>query len=136
MTTVFVDTAAWLALLNSRDVYHETANQVMSTLRQQKVQLMTTEFVLLEVADALAAPAFRQQTIQFINSLKDIPFLTIVPINKGLYDSAWELYSNRFDKEWGLTDCSSFVMMEQEEIVTAFTTDHHFVQAGFQKLLK
>lgn len=136
MTAVFVDTAAWLALLNSRDAYDEAANQVMAKLQQEKGHLLTTEFVLLEVADALAAPAFRQQTIQFINSLKETSFLTIVPLNKGLHDAAWELYSTRLDKEWGLTDCTSFVVMEQEEIATAFTTDHHFVQAGFQKLLK
>ncbi len=56
---VFVDTAAWIALLNSRDTYHLPAGEVMAGLRQQKVPLVTTEFVLLEVADALSLPSFR-----------------------------------------------------------------------------
>ncbi|GIK56853.1 MAG: type II toxin-antitoxin system VapC family toxin [Chloroflexi bacterium] len=136
MSDVFVDTAAWLALLNSRDKYHKDANQMMAKLRQQKQKLITTDFVLLEVADALAAPDFRAQTIRFINSLRQTPFLTIVPVSKSLYEEAWQFYSKRPDKAWGLTDCSSFVIMQQEHITVAFTADHYFVQAGYQKLLE
>lgn len=55
MPTVFVDTAAWIALLNTSDVYHARASKVMADLRRQQTQLVTTEFILLEVADALSA---------------------------------------------------------------------------------
>ena len=72
MPKVFVDTAAWIALLNSSDGLHAPAQQVMHDLRQQNAQLVTTEFVLIEVADALSAPAVRARTVAFINGLRHL----------------------------------------------------------------
>lgn len=134
---VFVDTAAWIALLNSRDTYHLPARQIMERLRQQKAALTTTEFVLLEVADALSNPPIRSQTITFVDSLQQLqaPALKIVSISRSLWLEGWSLYKQRTDKEWGLTDCTSFVVMMQEQITQAFTSDHHFEQAGFINLL-
>ena len=135
MDKVFVDTAAWIALLNTSDALHQPAKQVMNQLQQQKAFLVTTEFVLLEVADALSAPAIRTKTIAFINGLRQLNILQIIPISQALFANGWQLYSQRHDKEWGLTDCISFVVMTQEQITIAFTSDHHFQQAGFIKLL-
>ena len=81
MTKFFVDTAAWIALLNSRDQLHTLAKQVMQ-LYQQKATLVTTDFVLLEVADALSNPPIRTQTIDFVDSLLQLPpspALQIIP---------------------------------------------------------
>jgi len=47
-----------------------------------------------------------------------------------------ELYAERPDKGWSLTDCISFVVMRQQGITQALTGDHHFEQAGFTALLK
>ncbi len=135
MDKVFVDTAAWIALLNTSDALHPPALQVMNQLRQQKAFLVTTEFVLLEVADALSTPTIRMKTVTFINSLRQLNILQIIPISQALFANGWQLYSQRHDKEWGLTDCISFVVMTQEQIAIAFTSDHHFQQAGFIKLL-
>lgn len=135
---VFVDTAAWIALLNSRDAYHSSVRQVMDRLRQQKASLITTEFVLLEVADALSNPPVRSQTVNFVDSLlqlPQVPALQIIPINRSLWLEGWALYKQRADKEWGLTDCTSFVVMTQEQVTQAFTSDRHFEQAGFVNLL-
>jgi uncharacterized protein len=135
---VFVDTAAWIAVLNSRDNYHLPARQVMDQLRQQKAVLVTTEFVLLEVADALSNPSIRVQTVNFMDSLLQLPQLPaiqIIPINRSLWLEGWALYKQRMDKEWGLTDCTSFVVMMQEQITQVFTSDRHFEQAGFVNLL-
>ncbi|MBA3921438.1 MAG: type II toxin-antitoxin system VapC family toxin [Nostocaceae cyanobacterium] len=135
MNKVFVDTAAWIALLNASDALHERAVPIMAMLRQQKISLVTTEFVFLEVADALSAPAIRKQTVAFINGLRKLLILQIIPISQKLLADGWELYNQRPDKEWGLTDCISFVVMAQEKITSAFTSDRHFVQAGFVNLL-
>ncbi|MBE9089049.1 type II toxin-antitoxin system VapC family toxin [Microcystis aeruginosa LEGE 11464] len=135
MRKVFVDTAAWIALINVDDVFHEQAKRVKANLQQQKCQLITTDFVLLEVADALVSPKIRSQTIRFINHLNNLIGLQIIPLNKSLFDEGWKLYSQRLDKDWGLTDCISFVIMQQEVITLAFTSDRHFEQAGFTRLL-
>ncbi len=135
MLKAFVDTAAWIAMINARDRLYVRAWQEMTRLQQQKVPLVTTEFVLLEVADALCTQPLRAQTIAFINGLRQLPRLQIVPISQSLFAEGWVLYCQRPDKEWSLTDCTSFVVMTQRQITQAFTSDHHFEQAGFTKLL-
>jgi predicted nucleic acid-binding protein len=66
---VFVDTAAWIALMNVDDDFHEQAKQVKAQLKRDKYYLVTSDFVLLEVADGFAFPDVRSQTINFINRL-------------------------------------------------------------------
>ncbi|MBW4478965.1 MAG: PIN domain-containing protein [Tolypothrix brevis GSE-NOS-MK-07-07A] len=107
----------------------------MDKLVRLKTPLVTTEFVLLEVADALCTPASRSQTVTFINSLRLLESVKIIPVSQKLLDEGWAFYSQRPDKGWGLTDCISFVVMIQEGITQAFTSDRHFQQAGFVKLL-
>jgi predicted nucleic acid-binding protein len=135
MASVFVDTVAWIALVNINDALHNQALQVMEALRQQNAHLITTEFVLLEVADALSAPSIRSQTLAFVEGLRQLPILLIVPATQALLADGWILYGQRSDKDWGLTDCTSFVIMIEEQITQAFTSDHHFEQAGFANLL-
>ncbi len=60
---------------------------------------------------------------------------TIVHVDRELWQRGWQLHRSRADKEWGLTDCISFVVMKEYNIHKAFT-HHHFEQAGFIRLLK
>lgn len=94
---IFVDTAAWIALLNSRDTYHLPARQVMDKMRQEKAALVTTEFVLLEVADALSSPLIRSQTVNFVDNLlqlPQVPAIGIVSISRTLWLEGWTLYKH------------------------------------------
>lgn len=61
--------------------------------------------------------------------------LQVIPISQSLFNAGWQLYCQRLDKDWGLTDCISFVIMNTEGITLAFTSDCHFEQAGFTRLL-
>ncbi len=135
MPQVFVDTVAGIARINGRDALHARVRQAFRSLLQRRAGLVTTQFVWMEVADALANPAFRGQTWRFLTGWRQRPYLRIVPASSSLFDEAMNLYSQRLDKEWSLTDCTSFVVMTQEGITEAFTSDHHFEQAGFAKLL-
>ncbi len=132
---IFVDTAAWIALINRDDIFHKQAKIVMNQLRKQKIRLITTDFVLIEVANALSRPPFRTVAISFINGLKNLKTLQVVPASEEILKSGWLLYSNRTDKEWSLTDCISFEVMRYKGIAKAFTSDHHFYQAGFVNLM-
>jgi uncharacterized protein len=134
-TAVFVDAVAWIALLNADDGMHDHAVEVKNDLQANRVELLTTEFVLLEVADALAAPNRRQRTVEFIEGLRDLPHLTIIPADSEGFNDGWSLYSQRPDKYWSLTDCISFATMTNLGSADAFTADKHFEQAGFVRLL-
>lgn len=109
--------------------------EIRRDLRQRNVRVVTTDFVMLEVADGLSNPPLRKGTVAFLNELRREPTVDIVPVSEQLLAKAWTLYQHRPDKEWGLTDCTSFIVMQEQGIAEAFTSDHHFVQAGFSILL-
>jgi uncharacterized protein len=132
---VFVDTPAWIALLDETDRLHAPAREVWDRLRLAGSALVTTEFVLLEVANALAAPAARAQAVSFINGVRRAKVVRTLPVDPELFAEAWTLFSRRPDKDWALTDCISFIVMRHEAISQAFTSDPHFEEAGFVKLL-
>ena len=135
---VFIDTAGWIALLNPKDGLHSQALSVRNDLRQRRARLITTEFVLIEVADAFAEPPLRSVAFEFYRGLRqnNAPFaVEIVPSSEDLLAKGWALYSQRSNKGWGLTDCISFVVVQERGITEAFTSDHHFTQAGFTVLL-
>jgi uncharacterized protein len=135
MPTTLVDTATWIALVNTRDELHDRAKDIMAELRRNKVALVTTEFVLIEVANAFCASAWRGKAIKLIDGLRSVSNLKILEANSSLLSEGWHLYCSRLDKDWSLTDCVSFAVMHEEQIKQAFTSDHHFQQAGFIKLL-
>lgn len=135
MRRVFVDTAAWIALLNRDDQLHTRALERRKVLFRKGVLLITTEFVLLEVADALSAPLHRERVATFIRGLHEESGVRVIPATSNLIKEELALFSSREDKEWSLTDCISFVVMGRKQLFEAFTSDHHFEQAGFQKLL-
>ena len=67
--------------------------------------------------------------------LRDSPLVDIVPASSRLFEAALRLFEDRPDKDWGLTDCSSFVVMAERGLANALTSDEHFRQAGFRVLL-
>ncbi len=134
--TVFVDTSAWLALTNKADTFHLEAKKVRNRLLKAKARFFVTDYVIVEIANSLSRMPWRPATIQLINSIHASENIDIVKIDQNIYDEAWKLYSDRKDKEWGLTDCTSFVVMKRYAITEAFTNDHHFKQAGLNILLK
>lgn len=133
MKTVFADTFIYLAIVNPADAYHQ---QAVALSRALKCRTLTTAWVLTEVADALAAPRQRSVFLTLHESLRNDRNVTVLPPDEDLFDRGLDLYSRRPDKDWSLTDCISFVAMEDEELTEALTADHHFEQAGFTILLK
>ena len=132
----FLDTAYANALINTRDQWHERAVVWQERLAKERRPLLSTEFVLVEIADGLATVQFRKHAAQMINLLQENPFVEIVPLSSELFEEALELYKKRTDKRWGLTDCTSFIVMQRYGVVDALTTDEHFQQAGFRALLR
>jgi predicted nucleic acid-binding protein len=132
---IFLDTAYVNALVNTRDQWHEAAVQWERRLAADKRQLVTTGFVLVEIADGLAVIRFRAQAVQVIDTLHVSPLVEIVPVSSQLCMAALALYRNRADKDWGLTDCASFVVMSERGLSAALTADDHYRQAGFRALL-
>ena len=100
------------------------------------VTLVTTEWVLVEVADGLASRPLRSAFVQLMHRINTLPGTQIIHADHAMFDFATDLYAQRPDKDWSLTDCTSFLVMRRHGIVEALTADHHFEQAGFTALLK
>ena len=101
MNAVFVDSSYYIALLNGDDELHETAIQVTAAHSRQSV---TTAWVLTEVADAFSRPAFRRLAVDFIRELQHDTRITVVPPTAELFERALDLFSQRPDKHWSLTE--------------------------------
>ncbi len=129
----FLDTAYVLALLNPNDIYHKQAKALLLSM-QSAQEVWITEAVLIEIGNALAR-SNRSAAVAFINSCYVTPNVRVVPVDSPLLKRAIDFYNNREDKEWGLTDCISFIVMEDYGLTEALTTDEHFQQAGFHALL-
>ena len=129
---IFADTSFFVALLNPRDALAASARQAAL---KYPVPVVTTEFVLIEVANFFSRPTSRDGYAEFVSKLQTDPQTKIVSASSALSKRGLSLFANRPDKEWSLTDCISFEVMAEFGLTDALTADHHFEQAGFRALL-
>lgn len=132
-TRFFLDTAYVLALLNPNDIYHKQARALLPSM-QSAHEIWITEAVLIEIGNALSR-SNRAAATSFINSCYVTPNLRVVSVDTSLLKRAVDFYNNRGDKDWGLTDCISFIVMTDQDLEEALTADEHFQQAGFKAIL-
>ncbi|MGA9998336.1 MAG: PIN domain-containing protein [Pyrinomonadaceae bacterium] len=136
LTPIFLDTSYVYALVNKRDQWHEQAVQWQRKLAQDQRTLVTTQLILVEIADGLAAIKFRAHAVEIIEMLRSSHLVEVASFSSELLSDALKLYQQRADKDWGLTDCASFITMRERNLVEALTIDQHFTQAGFRALLR
>ena len=130
---VFADTAFYIALVRSQDDLHQKA---LDFDREFRGTYVTTDFVLIELGNWLAEPPNRTVFVAMLTELRAQPRVRIISADADRVLRGLELYEQRTDKGWSVTDCISFVVMKDEAITQALTADHHFEQAGFEALLK
>ncbi len=136
MQRVFADASYWIGLFSVRDRLHQKA--LVASRQFNLNQIVSSEMVLTEALNHFSERGqyFRQAAATGVASLRRASEVTIVPQTSGLFARAFERYLTTSDKGWSLTDCASFVIMEDEGLTMALTHDQHFVQAGFQALLR
>lgn len=131
---LFLDTSYAQALLNPRDQHREASYRLRLTVARAGV-IWTTHFVLAEIANGLSATHRREAADYIDQFFSDTTEYRVVDLNIDLFNKGLLLYRNYQDKDWGLTDCISFVVMRDLGLTAALTTDQHFVQAGFRALM-
>ena len=131
MRALFGDAFYFLALLNERDEAHVRA----AAFEMGSGRLVTTAWVLTEVANTMSARRNRAEFLDVLDKLRRNAQAVIVPPTQELFERGVALYAERPDKDWSLTDCISFVVMREMDISEALTGDRHFEQAGFTALL-
>jgi len=132
---IFVDSGAWIALLDQRDQFHERALRFQRELaRGTHGRLVTTDYVLDEAVTYLRLHAGGDAIREFRRLLAESESIQIVWTSSDRFWEAWQRLERRTDKRWSLTDCLSFVTMESLGIAKAFGFDSDFGQAGFDLL--
>jgi len=134
-STVFLDTGFAIALLSPRDQYHAAALRLAVEIQRQGTKVITSDTVLLEIGAALAKLTYRLAAIKLIDGLRSDSKVEIVLLDNKLFDAGYQLFRKRPDKEWSLTDCISFIIMQEQHISQALAADEHFRQAGLIPLL-
>jgi uncharacterized protein len=135
-TEFFLDAVYAIALSSVDDQFHQDALVLADHVEAAKTRLVTTQAVVLEIGNALSKHRYRTSAVKLVAAILADPNVEIVPLSDELFRRAFRLYSDRSDKEWGLTDCISFVVMSDRGIREALTADEHFEQAGFRPLLR
>jgi predicted nucleic acid-binding protein len=136
MQWVFVDTSAFIALLDPRDDCHAQAVHVEQSLSSRAVRLVTTNFVLDETCTELRGKIQHSAILRFRDSVRQSRWLSVIRITEALEARAWEIFARYEDKDFSFTDCTSFAVMKQLGITTAFAFDEHFEQFGFIRVLE
>jgi uncharacterized protein len=130
--TVFVDTSYWLALEIDSEQHHVAALAYWKRMASGRPTLVTTSYVLDEVVTFINSRGFHASAVRVGNILLNSPTVQFVHVDEALLQQGWAYFQRHHDKRYSLTDCISFVVMQQLGIGTALSFDRHFVQAGFQ----
>lgn len=138
MNKLFVDTSGWASLFVTQEPFHDRSAQLFNQAIQQRHLILTSNYILSELVALLHSPLRqpRSRIFEIVDAIRNAAYIETIHIDRTIDEAAWELCKQRPDKPWSLVDCSSFILMQRYGIQTALTTDHHFDQAGFIRLLK
>ena len=130
--TMFVDTSGWIALFDKSDQYFPTAIKHWREMLNEPLTLLTTDYVLDETLTHLLYRCGRKVALQFGDWAFATSHLEIQFIDNEVWQAAWEMFQAYEDKQWAFTDCTSFIVMQRQQVWQAFSFDQHFEQAGFR----
>lgn len=129
---MFLDTSGLLCLLDQRDVRHEDAAMSFDNA----AVLVTHNYVLAEFVPLCQSRGLnREAALMFAADILDNPDVEVEWVDEPLHRGAATLLQSRMDKTYSLCDAVSFLIMRQYGVIEALTTDQHFEQEGFIRLL-
>lgn len=134
---IFMDTAFLIAVTDESDDYHNVAVETYKKLIEEKWNIFTTDAVLIEIGNGLSKEKWRKVAHTWITQIRrSSKIFRVIPTTAEILNMAVDLYGTRQDKEWGMTDCISFVVMKKYKLSDVLTSDHHFRQAGFNMFME
>jgi len=128
---VFIDTSAFIALLNKKDDFHSKAAQIIKAASRQQTHFITTDYILDETLTLLKARGCGHIVPVFIDLIFHTRACQVIWMDSERFSKVTAFFQKHQDKQWSFTDCFSFVCMKECRITKALTKDHHFSQAGF-----
>ncbi|WP_420124798.1 type II toxin-antitoxin system VapC family toxin [Longimicrobium sp.] len=130
---LFLDTGFLIALNAADDQYHKRAVDHWRLIGRTR-RLLTTSYVVDEVVTAFNSRGRHQRAVEIGTLLITSSWVQLLHVDEELFRAGWEYLVKHADKRYSLTDCISFVVMNQMGVQDALTFDAHFEQAGFRRL--
>ena len=136
MPPLFADAGYWIALMHAKDQHHKKALALAKELGPRRI--LTTQMVLTEALNTVAGYGdnIRKFAVDMVKGLSQNPDVEIFPQTASQFREAVQRYESRRDKKWGLTDCASFLVMEERSLNEALAHDRDFEQAGYKALMR
>lgn len=128
---VFIATSGYYASVNRRDARHADARATLEWLLDSQRWLFTTNFVLAEIHAMLVTRMDRNTATRVLSEIDDNEEITVIRVSVADEARARQIIHQYQDKDFSLTDATSFAVMERLGITHAFTLDHNFSQYGF-----
>jgi predicted nucleic acid-binding protein len=127
---LFVDTSAFIALVDATDRNHRPAKKCYHEIIQSGNSLVSSNFVMCETLNYLRTRISYSVSIEFRESTYKSNVLEITHVSSEIEELAYKIFKKYKDKDFSFTDCTSFVLMETEKIKKVFSFDRHFMQYG------
>jgi predicted nucleic acid-binding protein len=132
---IFVDTSAWYALEVEDDVNHQAACKFLQQLASGIHGIsITTDYILDETLTLLRSRRGLTPATTFIDKVNKSKSIRVFWINDDLFEKALSIFQKSEYKSWSFTDCTSFALMRELEVLETFSFDNHFREAGLQIL--
>jgi predicted nucleic acid-binding protein len=132
---VFIDTGAFIAVIDKDDDYHDAAEAFFKKALEKEIKFMTTNFVVCETMNYLRSKISHSMAVFFWEHLKKSNVIEILRITPDIQDTAFKIFKQYVDKDFSFTDCTSFSAMKAFKINRVFAFDKHFEQYGhFERL--
>lgn len=131
-----MDSSYAIALGSPRDRHHARAVTLAHTIEATRIRVVTTQAVVVEVGNALSKRTVRSRAVALLDLFDRNPPIEVTPLSEELFERGTTFFRRHQDKDWGLTDCISFIVMQDRGLTDALTADAHFRQAGFRPLLR
>ncbi|RYG69680.1 VapC toxin family PIN domain ribonuclease [bacterium] len=138
MPEIFADTSGLLLYLDASQMGHQRVIDIARHHMTTGGTFVTTNYVLTELVALFTSRTrlSRTQICTAVDAIHQTPFFEVVHVTPELHANAFQLLRVRPDKDWSWVDAVSFLVMQNFGLTQALTTDHHFDQAGFDRLIK
>jgi uncharacterized protein len=134
---IFIDTSAWYAIEVEDDINHETALDFLSKIATGKHGIsITTDYIIDETLTLLRSRRDLASALPFVDKVMKSKSIRVFWITEDLFGKALNLFRKPENKGWSFTDCTSFALMQELDVLEAFSFDNHFREAGLQMLPK
>jgi predicted nucleic acid-binding protein len=132
-TSVFVDASAWLAFFNRRDTHQDEARETMARLLRTSVPLVTSTWTTYEAITIIRSKLGYGRARRLWQMADNRRIAIMIRVDPDIESAALKPFWRHRDKEWGVVDCASFVIIERIGCRTVFGYDRHFVEASRQR---